>query len=72
MESALKVCKSRVAAHFHKDKERFQAGTERIRTYHEPDNRVTDHASGLTDTWTNVILKNDIEPMILARAQAVR
>lgn len=72
MESALKVCKSKVAAHFHKDKERFLAGTERIRTYHEPDNRVTDHASGFTDSWTNVIVKNDIEPMILSRARAVR
>ena len=28
-----------------KDKERNLAGTERIRTYHEPDNRVVDHAS---------------------------
>jgi len=72
MESALKVCKSRVAAHFHKDKERFLAGTERIRTYHEPDNRVTDHASGLTDTYTNVIIKGDISGMIEARAKAVR
>lgn len=72
MESALKVCKSRVAAHFHKDKERFLAGTERIRTYHEPDNRVVDHASGLTDTYTNVMVKDNIEPMIMARARAVR
>jgi len=65
-------CLSRVQAFFHKDKDRFQAGNERIRTYHEPDNRVVDHASSLTDTWTNVIIKGDIEPMILARAQAVR
>ena len=33
------TCLSRVQAHFHTDTERYQAGTERIRTYHEPDNR---------------------------------
>ena len=72
MESALAVCKARLVAHFHKDTPRFQAGQERIRTYHEPDNRVVDHASGSTDTWTNVIVKGDIEPLVLARARAVR
>ena len=69
---ALITCRSRVIAHFHRDTPRFRAGSERIRTYHEPDNRVVDHASGLTDSWTNVKIKGDIEPMILARAQAVR
>jgi protein subunit release factor A len=59
-------------AHFHQDTPRFQAGTERIRTYHEPDNRVVDHASGLTDSWTNVVTKGDMEPVIMARARAVR
>jgi protein subunit release factor A len=61
-----------VMAHFHRDTPRWQAGSERIRTYHEPDNRIVDHASGFTDSWTNVVVKNDIEPMILARARAVR
>ena len=70
--AAYTVCRSRVLAHFHTDTPRYQAGNERIRTYHEPDNRVVDHASSLTDSWTNVIIKGDIEPMILARAQAVR
>lgn len=65
-------CLSRVKAHFHKDKERFLAGTERIRTYHEPDNRVTDHASGLQDTYTNVMIKGNMEQMIEARAKATR
>jgi protein subunit release factor A len=59
-------------AHLHQDTPRFQAGNERIRTYHEPDNRVVDHASGLTDSWTNVIIKGNIEPVIVARAKAVR
>jgi protein subunit release factor A len=72
MESALAVCKARVVAHFHKDKERYQAGSERIRTYHECDNRVVDHASGETDTYTNVIEKNFIDDMVTARAKATR
>ena len=70
--AALNTCRSRVVAHFHRDTPRFQAGSERIRTYHEPDNRVTDHASGYQDSWTNVIVKGDIEPVLMARARAVR
>jgi peptide chain release factor 1 len=66
------TCLSRVQAHFHRDKERNLAGTERIRTYHEPDNRVTDHASGHTDTYTNIVIKGVIEDMVTARAKAVR
>ena len=63
---------SRVAAHFHQDRERGLAGTERIRTYHEPDNRVVDHASGAVDTYTNVVLKGNAESVIEARARAAR
>ena len=70
--AAFNTCRSRVVAHFHRDTPRFQAGSERIRTYHEPDNRVTDHASGYQDSWTNVIVKGDIEPVLMARARAVR
>ena len=70
--SAYITCLSRVQAHFHKDKERYLAGQERIRTYHEPDNRVVDHASGHTDTYTNVIDKGFIDEMVEARARAVR
>lgn len=70
--TALSTCRARVVAHFHVDKERFLAGNERIRTYHEPDNRVTDHASGFTDTYQNVIIKGDIDSMVEARAKAVR
>lgn len=66
------TCLSRVQAHFHEDTERYQAGTERIRTYHECDNRVLDHASGLTDTYTNVIEKNYIDEMVEARAKVIR
>ena len=66
------TCLSRIQAHFHKDKERFLAGTERIRTYHEPDNRVVDHSSGFTDTYQNVVLKGFIDEMVEARAKAKR
>jgi hypothetical protein len=33
---------------------------------------VVDHASDLTDSWTNVIVKGNIESVILARARTVR
>lgn len=66
------VCRSRVERYFHKDKERYLAGSERIRTYHEPDNRVVDHASGLVDTYQNVVEKGYIDDMVEARAKAIR
>ena len=66
------TCLSRIQAHFHKDKERYLAGTERVRTYHEPDNRVVDHASGFTDTYQNVIVKGFIDEMVEVRAKAKR
>lgn len=70
--SAYITCLSRVQAHFHKDTERYLAGRERIRTYHEPDNRVVDHASGYIDTYTNVVDKGFIDGMVEARAKATR
>ena len=70
--AAYNTCRSRVAAHFHKDKERNLAGTERIRTYHEPDNRVVDHASGYVDSYTNVVIKGNMEDVVNARAKAAR
>ena len=70
--SAYSVCRARVENHFHQDKERWLAGSERIRTYHEPDNRVVDHASGLVDTYTNVVVKCNPETVIDARARTVR
>jgi peptide chain release factor 1 len=70
--AAYNVCLARVAQHFYKDKERYLAGNERIRTYHEPDNRVTDHASGYQDTYANVVIKGNMEAVIEARVKAVR
>ena len=68
--NSLAVCKARIVAHFHKDIERFKASDERIRTYHEPDNRVVDHASGMTDTYKNVVEDKNIASMIKARKLA--
>ncbi len=70
--AAYAVCMGRVLAHFHKDTERFRASNERVRTYHEPDNYVLDHASGLRDTYINVVNKGHIEDMITARIKATR
>lgn len=66
-KNAMNVCKSRVIAHFATDTERYRATDERVRTYHEPDNRVTDHASGKTGTYKKVVLDGNIEDMIEAR-----
>ena len=71
-KNALAVCRARVPRHFHKDTERYRASNERVRTYHEVDNRVYDHASGLTDTYQNVIVKGNVDKLIQARAQAVK
>jgi peptide chain release factor 1 len=40
---------------------------DRIRTYHEPDNRVTDHASGLQLPYREIVGRGDLGPMIDAR-----
>jgi len=66
---ALNVLKSRVFAHLHKDKARNLAGSERVRTYHEPDNRVVDHASKLVLPYKQIL--NDISPMVDARRMSV-
>lgn len=68
--AAISVCKARVAAYFHEDKERFRASDERVRTYHAVDNKVYDHASGLVKTYKEVVDKNDISEMIEARLMA--
>lgn len=50
-------------------KARFNA-TETIRTYHQPDNRVKDHASGLMLTYKEVVTDGDLSEMIEARMKA--
>lgn len=71
-KNAYSVCRARVENYYHIDKERYLAGEERIRTYHEPDNRVVDHASGFVDSYQNVVLKGNIEDVVIARSKAVR
>lgn len=71
-QAAYTTCRSRVEAYFHEDTERYQAGHERIRTYHAADNRVVDHASGMVDTYQSVMEKGAFEDMVKARAAAVR
>lgn len=48
-----------------------EINTERIRTYHEPDNRVIDHASGLQLPYTYVVEKGRLDEMIDARRTAI-
>lgn len=72
LRNAMAVCRSRVAEHFHKDTERYRATDERVRTYHEPDNRVVDHASGYVDTYKNVVRDGDGSDVIEARLKAIR
>jgi protein subunit release factor A len=69
-KAALAVCRARVVQALQSDPERFAAGFERVRTYHEPDNLVRDHASGETDTYKNVVEKCDLEALIDARRKA--
>ena len=45
---------------------------ETIRTYHEPDNRVKDHASGLMLSWDEVLHGRGLDAMVAARATEVR
>lgn len=50
----------RVIAHYVKEEKRDRFGNpEVIRTYHEPDNRVKDHASGQEIRYTDLAKKFD-------------
>ena len=52
---ALSICMARVAHSRLQQTPRYQAGHNRVRTYHEPRNQVLDHASGETATYKSVI-----------------
>lgn len=59
--------------HYCKKKARERYGSaERIRTYHEADNRVVDHLSGLVMPYSAIVGKNNIGPMVEARMMASR
>lgn len=52
-------------------KEAPAISTETIRTYHEPDNRVKDHASGFQQTYDEVVDAGDLTKMVDARKEAL-
>lgn len=64
----MRVLVARIYAFHTRPKERGVDG-ERVRTYHEPDNRVTDHASGFRQTYSEVVGKGDLAAMIEARCR---
>lgn len=49
----------------------FEKPTETIRTYHEPDNRVKDHASGEIKPYKEVVFGDAYGSLIEARRKAI-
>ncbi|MEK6883922.1 MAG: peptide chain release factor-like protein [Nanoarchaeota archaeon] len=47
-----------------KDKNRFEAPNKTIRTYHEPDDRITDHVTGEKFSFRQTVGKGDISEII--------
>jgi len=48
---------------------RFAAGQQITRSYHEPNNRVTDHLTGKTFSFKHTVGKGDIAPLVEGRWQ---
>lgn len=69
--NALAVCSARVAASLEEDTERYRATDERVRTYHEPDNKVYDHVSGETRTYKDVVVNGNLGDLIEERKKAI-
>lgn len=70
-KNALAVCRARILRSLESDTPRYQAGFDRVRTYHEPDNRVLDHASGQKMTYKEVVEGANLGPLIEARAKSL-
>ena len=68
---ALRILLARLQAYFTTPPERYNAPPVRVRTYHKPDNRVIDHASGLRLSWDEIVEKGDLSRMIESRAKAM-
>jgi hypothetical protein len=49
------------------EKERFRAPDILVRTYHEPDNRGTDHGTGLQSDYKSIFDKGRIDKFIELR-----
>lgn len=73
LRNAFRAMAKRLVAHWmgEQRKERYRASEEVLRTYHEPDNRVTDHASGKRLTYGEVVDKSSIAEMVEARRHAM-
>lgn len=69
---AIGVCMARIVAEFSPQIARYRATDERVRTYHEPDNRVTDHASGQSLTYKQAVIAGDMGQLIDARRMAMQ
>lgn len=48
---------------------RFAAGQKTVRSYHEPNDRVTDHDSGKTYSYRHTVGKGDLSELIADRRQ---
>lgn len=57
--------------HIEKETSQYEISKETIRTYHEPRNVVKDHASGLIEAYTEVVLNGIMDNMIASRNRAV-
>lgn len=62
---------SRVVQSMQSQKPRYNATSERVRTYHAPDNRAVDHLSGKTTTYRSAVEDRRIGDLIEARKRAM-
>ena len=71
-EVAFRRLVSKLVAHYNVEEDMDQyRSDERVRTYHEPRNIVTDHASGHTQTYKEVVIDGDLDEMIEERRKAM-
>jgi peptide chain release factor 1 len=49
--------------------DRYLAGKHVVRTYHEPNNRVTDHDAGVKASYKHTVGKGDMSELIQERAR---
>ena len=54
------------------DKQRYAAGNERVRTYHEPDDRVTDHRTSQKWSYKQTVGRGEIGSIIDESAARAR
>lgn len=70
--AAFKRMAQALADHYSGDgPERYAAGHHRVRTYHEPDDRVTDHDTGEQYSYRQTVGQKDISELIEDRLLAL-